>query len=86
MRAPGAAAHDRGSGAVLVLGVVAVALVLVAATGLVGGAHAARARAAAAADLAALAGAQHVADGGADPCGHAAQAAGRNGASVTSCA
>ncbi|MBO3094319.1 Rv3654c family TadE-like protein [Cellulomonas dongxiuzhuiae] len=77
--------RDAGSGAVLVLAVVAVALSLVLAAGLVGSAHVMAATAATAADLAALAAAQHVADGGADPCAQAAVAARRNGAPMTSC-
>ena len=77
--------RDAGSGAVLVLAVVAVALSLVLVAGLVGSAHVAEATAVTAADLAALAAAQHVADGGTDPCEQASGAARRNGALLTSC-
>ncbi len=69
----------------------AVAFVLVVAVGAVASAHVASARASAAADLAALAGAQRaVAAGtggwtGAEPCGLAAEAARRNGGVLVRC-
>ena len=82
--APGAG-RDAGSGAVLVLAVVSVALSLVLVAGLAGSAHVTAATAATAADLAALAAAQHVAEGGVDPCPQASVAARRNDALLTSC-
>lgn len=88
---------DEGSGTVLVVALLAVAVVLAAALGTLGRAQVARGRAQAAADLAALAaaGAVAVPPGvpvapaaieAADPCGRAVATAERNGARVTSCA
>ena len=87
---------DEGSGTVLVIALLAVAVVLAAAVGTLGRAQVARGRSQAAADLAALAAAQAVAlppgltatpDAlrAADPCPRAAATAERNGARVTSC-
>lgn len=75
---------ERGSATVLVLGVVAVVLCLTVA--LAGLARAANLRGAAqaAADLAALAGAQSLVAGG-DPCAVAAEVARANGAELESC-
>lgn len=89
-------APDEGSGTVLVVGLVAVALVLAAAAGTLGGAYVTRGRAQAAADLAALAAAGLLAPPAgvdvapeairaADPCAVALDAAERNGARLTSC-
>lgn len=88
---------DRGAGTVLTLGLVAVALVLIAAISLLGRAQAARGAAQTAADLGALAAAQHLAGGlgGAGPgagaggastaCGIARSVVTANGAALTGC-
>ena len=76
---------DRGAGAVLVLAVAAV-LVLVASTGAALAAVAvARQRAAAVADLASLAAAQHALQGQAVACGWAARTAAADGGRLRSC-
>ena len=86
--------RERGSGTVLTLGLVAVVLVLLAAISLLGRAQSARGAAQAAADLGALAAAQHLLDSSpsgfgpgptAAACGVARQIAAANGASLTSC-
>lgn len=83
--------HDaqRGSGTVLLLGVVAVVLMLGVALSTLASAQVARARAQSAADLAALAGAAALRDasfgGGDDPCAVAAEVVRRNGARLASC-
>lgn len=93
---PSRPTRDEGSGTVLVIALLAVALVLAAAVGTLGGAQVARGRAQAAADLAALAAADVVAVPpgvsataaalrAADPCARAVVTAERNGARVTSC-
>jgi len=78
---------DRGSGTVLLVGVVAVAVALLAAMALLVGAERARAGAQAAADLAALAAAARLVDGAAagGPCAVAAAVATRNGARLVAC-
>lgn len=87
---------DEGSGTVLVIALLAVAVVLAAALGTLGRAQVVRGRAQAAADLAALAAAEAVAVPpgvhvspealqAADPCGRARTTAERNGARLTSC-
>lgn len=78
---------DRGSGTVLVLALVAVALVVAAMLGLLGSAQLGRGRAQTAADLGALAGASRLLAGGSpgDPCPVAAEVVRRNGARLTSC-
>lgn len=87
---------DEGSGTVLVIALLAVAVVLAAALGTLGRAQVARGRAQAAADLSALAAAEAVAVPpgvwvtpealeAADPCGRAGATAERNGARVASC-
>lgn len=83
---PAAAGEERGSGTVLVLAGALVLLILLATTVLLGTAAANGARAARAADLAALAGAD-VARGLApgDPCTVAEQVAERNDAELTAC-
>ena len=77
---------DRGAGTVLLLSVVLVGLLVAAGLGAVASAHAARGRAQAAADLAALAGAtalrRHTAD---EACRLAGEAARRNGAELRAC-
>lgn len=73
---------ERGSGTVLVAGIVAVACVLTVLVAAYSGIAAARARTQAAADFAALAAAQSI---GSDPCGKAAEAAAWAGATVTAC-
>ncbi|WP_153144007.1 Rv3654c family TadE-like protein [Nesterenkonia halophila] len=80
------AGGDRGSGTVLVLAGALVLLMLLATVVLLGAAATGGARAARAADLAALAGAD-VARGLApgDPCTVAEQVARRNGAELTAC-
>lgn len=77
---------DRGSGAVLVLGLGAVVMALLAVVVLLGQAVTARHRASVTADLAALAAADVVlgrASG--EPCERAAQVARAQGAALTSC-
>jgi secretion/DNA translocation related TadE-like protein len=77
---------ERGAGTVLLLAVVLVGLLVAAGLATVASAHAARGRAQAAADLAALAGAtalgRHPAD---EACRLAGEAARRNGAELRSC-
>lgn len=76
---------ERGSGSVFVLAIVMVIVTaLTAVTVLVSG-HATRHRAAAAADLAALAGAEHAASGGPEPCVVARRVARANGAELRDC-
>ncbi|SHE25482.1 Rv3654c family TadE-like protein [Actinomyces glycerinitolerans] len=82
-----ARAPDRGSGTVMVLGIIAVALCLaLGATGLIQ-AQAAGGRARAAADLAALAGATALTSvvAPADPCATAQRVARANGAELAAC-
>lgn len=77
---------DAGSGTVLAVGLVAVAILLAAALAVLAQAAAARHRAEAAADLAALAAADALlgrAEG--EPCARAARTAAANGAMLTSC-
>lgn len=83
---PGGRAVDRerGSGTVLVLGLVAVTLLLVVGVGALGAAQNARGAAQSAADLAAIAGATALRDGF-DPCGTARATVSRNGAEVAAC-
>ncbi|MBD8057517.1 histidine kinase [Cellulomonas sp. JH27-2] len=76
---------DRGSGTVLLLGVVAVLVVVAGALGLLAVAQGARGRAQAAADLGALAGASAWRFGTGDPCDVAGQAVRRNGARLGGC-
>ena len=77
---------DEGSGTVLLLGIVCVAILLAGMLGLLAAAQGARGRAQAAADLAALAAASRLQPyGGGDPCGVATETAGRNGGRVVSC-
>ncbi len=77
---------DEGAGTVLALGLVALLAVLVLAVAGVGTAVVARHRAAAAADLAALAGADRTAGRAPGaPCPAAAVVARRNGAALVSC-
>lgn len=76
---------ERGAGTVLVLCVImTVAVTLMAVAGLAAG-YAVRHRAAAAADLAALAAAQQVCGGTGDPCALAARVAQANGAHLRDC-
>ncbi|WP_454050761.1 Rv3654c family TadE-like protein [Cellulomonas sp. Marseille-Q8402] len=76
---------DRGSGSVLVLVVVAVTVLLTGALGMLVGAQVARSRAQAAADLGALAAAEHLLRGRAGPCAVARDVVERNGAVLASC-
>lgn len=78
--------HERGSGTVLVLALVAVSGVLLLGLGLLAGSQSGRAGAQTAADLAALAAADAASLGSADPCTVAVQVAGKNGAQLNSCA
>ena len=81
-------AADRGSGTVLMVGLVAVVLALFVAISLLGRAQSARGAAQTAADLAALAAAQQLVDGGAGPtvaCGTAREVVAANGAVLTGC-
>lgn len=77
--------QERGSATVLVLALVAVSGVLLLGLGLLAGTQAGRAGAQTAADLAALAAADAANVGSGDPCGVAAEVAGRNNAQLTSC-
>lgn len=77
--------RDDGSATVLVLALVAVAGVLLLSLGLLAGSQAGRAAAQTAADLGALAAADAVASGRADPCAVAAIVAQRNNAQLSSC-
>ncbi|WP_235821268.1 Rv3654c family TadE-like protein [Actinomyces mediterranea] len=81
---------ERGSGTVLVAGIVACALVLAIAVGAMGDVYAARARVEAVGDLAALAGGDASAtapfqDVGSRPCDQAATVAQRNSMTLESC-
>jgi len=78
--------RERGAGTVLVLGVVLVGLLVCSAGAVLGQAVVARHRAAAAADLAALAAADVLVGRAAgDACGAAGRVAGRGGARLVSC-
>lgn len=87
---------DRGSGTVLVVGLVAVVLVLAVTVGALARGQGARAGVQTAADLAALAAATSIAvpsgvvlpaaGPAAEPCALAGEVAGRNGADITRCA
>lgn len=76
--------EDRGSGPATVLAWVALASLLLAVVMALGIVHVAQARAASAADLAAVSAADALAAGG-DPCPVASNIASANGASLTSC-
>ena len=77
---------DRGSGTVLLLALVAVALVVAAMLGLLASAQLGRGRAQTAADLGALAGAARLLAGQpGDPCPTVAEVVRRNRASLSSC-
>lgn len=75
---------DRGAATVLTVAVLGLLLFVGAALAVVGAMVAAHRQAQAAADLAALAGARTLADGG-DACGAAATVAAANGADLTGC-
>jgi len=75
---------DRGSGTVLALGLIAVALVLGLALAALSSAQGARGQAQTAADLAALAGATAL-QGGWDACPTARETVERNGAELVAC-
>lgn len=78
---------DRGSGTVLLLALVAVALVVAALLGLLASAQLARGRAQTAADLGALAGASGMLAGRpGDPCAAVGEVVRRNGGTLGSCA
>ena len=77
---------DQGSGTVLLLALVAVALVVAAVLGLLASAQLARGRAQSAADLGALAGAAGLLAGHpGDPCATVAEVVRRNGGRLSSC-
>lgn len=76
--------RERGTGTVLILGIVGAVLVLAVGIAALGAAQNARGAAQAAADLGALAGATALRDGF-DPCGTATAAVVRNGGEVASC-
>jgi secretion/DNA translocation related TadE-like protein len=80
------AGADRGAGSILVLGAVAVVLTAVSAVLTLAAGYEARHRAAAAADLAALAGAGHVRLGAEPACALARTVAAANGGVLQSCA
>ncbi len=75
---------DSGAGSVLVVSVIMVVLTALVASAALAAGYTARRQAAAAADLAAIAGAQAVSTG-VDPCDRAGTVAGANGASLRSC-
>lgn len=78
--------HDeRGSGTVYAVAMLGVLTVLIAGGALLAKAHVAQQRAAAAADLGALAGAQALLDGTDDPCAAAARIVHRNDAQLAEC-
>ena len=78
--------RDRGSGTVLLLALVAVALVVAALLGLLASAQLGRGRAQTAADLGALAGAARLLEGRpGDPCPTVADVVRRNGGTLSSC-
>ena len=77
---------DEGSGTVLLVGLVCVAMLVAGSLGLLATAQSARGRAQAAADLAALAAASRLLPlGGGDACGIAGQTASRNGGRLAEC-
>lgn len=78
-------ANEEGSGTLLVIGAVALVLAVGLVTMVLGGALHARTRAAAAADLAALAGASAALASSDQACEEAAQVAAANGARLTAC-
>ncbi|WP_369370696.1 Rv3654c family TadE-like protein [Promicromonospora sp. Populi] len=75
---------ERGSGTVLILGIVAAVLLLAVGIAALGAAQNTRGAAQSAADLGALAGAAALRDGF-DPCGTAGAAVARNRAEIESC-
>lgn len=85
-RHPAGPVTDRGSASVLVLGLSAVIAVAVVAAAVRGVAVVDRHRVEAAADLAALAGAQSVLEGAGEACAQAASIARANGARLVRCA
>lgn len=84
---PGGCEHDEGTGAILVLTAVAVVLVTLAATGVLAQGAAARHRAAAAADVSALAAAERLLSGhgSGDACAAARAVASANGGTLARC-
>lgn len=84
-RRPPAAGGERGAGSVLVLAAVMVIVTVLLAVATLGSGYRARHRAAAAADLAALAAAETLRSGG-DPCAAAGRVSSANDASLRSCA
>lgn len=76
---------ERGAGTVLVLAIMLVVMVAVQAVAVLAAGQTARHRAAAAADLAALAAAQRLASGAVDPCADAGRIARANGAALRDC-
>ncbi|MFE9682651.1 Rv3654c family TadE-like protein [Streptomyces sp. NPDC006285] len=80
------AAPDRGSATIWTVGALAVLCVVFGAVLVMGQAVVARHRAGAAADLAALAAADHWMDGGTEACGRADQVARAQGTRVVRCA
>ncbi|WP_053207827.1 Rv3654c family TadE-like protein [Jiangella muralis] len=76
---------ERGAGTVLILSIVLAIMVAVQAVAVLAAGQSARHRAAAAADLAALAGANQLALGSADPCAVAGRIADANGATLRDC-
>lgn len=76
---------EHGAGTVLLLSITMVVLVVLQAVAVLAAGHTTRHRAAAAADLAALAAAQRLALGAADPCADAGRIARANGATLRNC-
>lgn len=76
---------QRGAGTVFILSIVLVVMVALQAVAVLAAGQSARHRAAAAADLAALAAANRLAFGSADPCADAGRIADANGAVLRDC-
>jgi secretion/DNA translocation related TadE-like protein len=77
--------REHGAGSVLALSVVMMIMAMLVIAGVLAAGYSARHRAAAAADLAALAGAQRLDAGVGDPCEVAAEVAGANGGEIRDC-
>jgi len=77
--------NERGSGTVLVIIAISIVLAITAAVAALASGYQARHGAAAAADLAALAGAEQLRAGGSDPCATARRVSDANGASLIDC-
>lgn len=85
MKVAAFARNEGGAGSVFVMSIVMVVMVALAAVGVLGSGYRARHLAAAAADLAALAAAEHLASGGSEPCVIAEHVAVANGGELRDC-